>query len=304
MNCIPQCSAIVQPPPELRPIHCVRSAYSAGISATNARPTWLIGHMHHARLGLRSLQIQNWRLNSPAIFLTTFFASRCCFLSDDTILTYNRKGIADEVLAKNEAARKRSLSVSSYSSVSTISTGPSRSRSRSIARKNGRPTLSLSPSGLHTSQRPPPSYTGLKRRRSRSSSADLYSSDVPPVRRRGSRHPSEDRNTRRRRSSVSPAPRGRGRNTNHGNDSAGSRTRSDSLDRSRVARRRKSLSPENRGRSSRNNLDRDRSPLRDINERQYSDRNVQRPPPPKEHSLSPFSKRVALTQAMGRATRR
>ena len=291
-----------------------------------------------------------------------------------------KKGIADEELAKKEAERgqkrkleddeysnglgKRSRSVSSYSSVSTISTN--KSRSVSLERR-GRDHTGQSQlmSGLE--------MTG-KRRRSRSSSMS-YTSDpedtkqeahsfkhrsnqqatpTSAVRRdsealqeqngnrrrnphqrrlsrsvshssvysydrlRRRRSPSRDLGgKRRRRASKSPEDRGRGRDFD-GPRRSSRRTYSpsESRDRSEVTRHRKSMTPgfpsklESTargdplyGRRTSYEYDHDRyggsSRVRDESFPKRDRVSQNRPPPQRrERSLSPFSKRLALTQAL------
>ena len=131
-----------------------------------------------------------------------------------------------------------------------------------------------------------------KRRRSSRDSSRSNSSDYLKGQRRRDRSRDGDRNTRRRRSSVSPDTRGRDRSLPRNSGKRRTMSRGDSMDRGRIARGRQSLTP--------------RSPP--PTERVYgreSDghRGVEsRPPhaqaPRKDRSLSPFSKRLALTQSM------
>ena len=131
----------------------------------------------------------------------------------------------------------------------------------------------------------------------------------------------ETRRKRRRHSSRSPVDRGRNRDFNSKRGSRRTRSPSESRDRSEVIRNRKSMTPgllarpdsrqDNRSRwpehhpnadrrqSYSNDNDRYGSSARDRNE----DTRGTRPPPKstpqrKERSLSPFSKRLKLTQAM------
>ncbi|MCJ1351327.1 MAG: hypothetical protein MMC33_001311 [Icmadophila ericetorum] len=238
-----------------------------------------------------------------------------------------KKGVADEQLAKKDEergrkrradetdlpndSRKRSRSSYSSSSFSTISTN--RSRSASLKRIKHQDS-----DMYYSSQRTEtvPSLiksNGNKRQRSLSSSSRSYSSSSSDYHRRSSTK-GQDRNTRRRRVSVSPATRGRERENNGRRSNRRTRSRSDSMDRGHVARNRNSITP-----SVRSNHDRDRGrgpPLRE-NGRRYTndddrygggrereprdDMARRQPPPiskPKERSLSPFSKRLALTQAL------
>ncbi|KAK2806010.1 hypothetical protein FQN50_006025 [Emmonsiellopsis sp. PD_5] len=230
------------------------------------------------------------------------------------------KGVADEQLAlresergrKREAAderddepirshsRKRARSASpaySSSSVSTISTN--RSWSRSPRRKRD---ISRSP------------YRSRERKRKMSDSLSEHSNiTASSAERRGAPSRAPDRNTRRRRKSRSPSARGRHRDSDR-RGSWRNRSRSESMDRSSIAKQRRSLTPgsPNRGQySGRGRPGRARSPEPRQGTRGSPARGrphepthngarerPQSPPPRKERSLSPFSKRLALTQAM------
>lgn len=213
--------------------------------------------------------------------------------------------------------RSRSVSSSSSDSVSTISTNRSHSLSPKRPRHDGR-------GDYLTSQQEPldlPSYRSKdrKRRRSMSSSSSALSYDsTSSIDRR--RSPSKERrNTRRRRSAFSPEERGRRRSSDRRySKRSRSRSRDESMDKSQIARHRRSMTPKTveRGgnglRSSRRQNGGRNSP--DFETRTYNRpsqtenarnhppilerRGNQAPPPRKERSLSPFSKRVALTQAM------
>lgn len=159
-----------------------------------------------------------------------------------------------------------------------------------------------------------------KRRRSSASSMS-YTSDSSSDGKRKKRFTNEHRNTRRRRSSISPDTRGRDRKLQV-RGSRRTRSRSHSVDRSQVARNRQSMTPgappiRDRPISNRDGpRKKDHSSARDREKRYLNDddrygssfRNenrddrTTRPPQPlqqqKERSLSPFSKRLALTQAM------
>ncbi|MCJ1323649.1 hypothetical protein MMC10_000310 [Thelotrema lepadinum] len=238
-------------------------------------------------------------------------------------------GIADEQLAKREAERGRQRAVrdgssrshsASSTSVSTISTNLSR---------NG------SPKRTRASPPPPPrEESSRKRRRSPSvSSSDSYSSSSTYSDKRSAFR--DDRNTRRRRSSVSPSRRGRHMDYKP----QFSRSRDNSMDHSRIARERQSMDPESddrdrhlkerstngyftrepegfnsRSKVTNNGFDsRRRDHDRGGPDRRLPDgdragsghqtRNFDggRVPPPRDtrqRSLSPYSKRLALTQAM------
>ena len=156
------------------------------------------------------------------------------------------------------------------------------------------------------------------RTRSRSTSYDSHSS----LDRRRRRSPkSETRQKRRRHSSRSPMDRGRDRDVNSNRGSRRTRSPSESRNRSEVVRNRKSMTPgfpaiqssrqDKRSQWTEHhpNVDRRQSYSND-NDRYGSsarDRNQgvrgSRPPPNaapqrKDRSLSPFSKRLKLTQAM------
>lgn len=95
-----------------------------------------------------------------------------------------------------------------------------------------------------------------------------------------------ERNTRRKRQEHSPPERGRKRDSSPTRGSHRYQSQSQSQGRSRIVRERRSMTP--------NTQQRRRSP-------HPSDRAAQRGEPhraPRDRSLSPFSKRLALTQAM------
>ena len=156
--------------------------------------------------------------------------------------------------------------------------------------------------------------------RSRSRSRSYSSKSSTDKKRKKSSH-SETRVKRRRHSSRSPVDRGRDRDFNSNRGSRRTRSPSDSRDRSEVIRNRKSMTPglparqsarlengsrwpehhsnSDRRQSYSNDNDRYGSSARDRTE------NIRgtRPPPnalpqKKERSLSPFSKRLKITQAM------
>lgn len=160
----------------------------------------------------------------------------------------------------------------------------------------------------------------MQREHTRSRSMSNGSHSSMDKRRKKSSH-SEYRGKRRRHSSRSPVDRGRDRDLNSNKGSRRTRSPSESRDRSEVVRNRKSMTPglpakqnskQNNGsrwperhtiadrrQSYSNDNDRYGSSARDRNE------NIRgtRPPPNalpqrKERSLSPFSKRLKITQAM------
>ncbi|KAJ5936949.1 hypothetical protein N7466_003399 [Penicillium verhagenii] len=219
-------------------------------------------------------------------------------------------GVADEILAKREEERgrkrdldnedagrhtyspKRARSLSSHStnSVATISTTRSASaspdrRSKPRAHAKGRTTSSVSP------------HADKSRKRRLSDSGESYSgsSYSGEVRHRSrSREWAEDRNIRRRRRESSPEERGRHRDTRQRDH-----RRSPSVDHGQVAKDRRSETPR---------TPHDRSGQRSYRDRENPQVHAQsgrsrqepraKPGPPKERSLSPYSKRLALTTAM------
>ncbi|PYH82129.1 hypothetical protein BO82DRAFT_383180 [Aspergillus uvarum CBS 121591] len=184
--------------------------------------------------------------------------------------------------------RARSASSLSASSVSTIST--SRSHSRSPSRRNERTrSVSSRPSGHR------------KRRYSDASSAPSVASYTSGERgsRSRSREWSDDRNTRRRRRASSPEERGRPRNMSR-DGGRRDRSRSHSVDRSRMAKSRRSVSPSlATGSDYPAPSHRKAQPRAEPVSSGGGRGPGQGPPPPRrERSLSPYSKRIALTQAM------
>lgn len=253
--------------------------------------------------------LRKFVLSHPVEFSIYLSSYTCGFQNPLLTSTPSRKGVADEQLAKAEqergrkrerqsedpelggAAPKRIRSASpSSASVSSISTRMSRSPSpraisgTSASRKPMRSSISKSPQRRSASRNdsrslsrspsvsrlpPPPKHltdSEKKRRRDSFSSADSYTSE-DRRNSRNSRERTDSRSTRRRYQQTSPPARGR---------------------------RTESRSPY-RGRR---RLSNDRQRGRD----RFSDggppRDSYRPPPHRERSLSPFSKRLALTQAM------
>lgn len=194
---------------------------------------------------------------------------------------------------ESPCSSKRMRSASSISSVSTISTNLSRSRSRSPIRKpkaRNRRRSSFSPSTPRRGSNPqearekvePPSPSpsrrlselDRKRRRSSVSSVDSHLSGDERHHRRGSRERVVSRSTRRKFQQHSPVERGR---------------------------KSESRSPYRGGRRLSNDRQRSRNGAPgDCKNAATSTRNrpKESKPAPKERSLSPFSKRLVLTQAM------
>jgi hypothetical protein len=205
-----------------------------------------------------------------------------------------------------DTSRKRSRSMSSFSSVSTISTSRSISPRRDTRDDDRYITSQQSPQESLNQSTP-----NRKRPRPSSSSSRGYTPESSTD--RMGRPRSEERISRPRREFLSPDERGRRRSRSsegrHGQQ--GHKSRSSNLDRSQIARHRRSLTPEN----NHNYYDHDRNDRRRPNG-SYAEKSHQqngtsrkrtpdrprdqhrRRSPPREKSLSPFSKRLALTQAM------
>ena len=141
-----------------------------------------------------------------------------------------------------------------------------------------------------------------RKRRYRSSSSMSYSSPDEAPRRKP-----DDDHRRRRQRTISPDLRGRP--SSHRRGSRRSRSRSESIDKSRVARERKSMTPQvlelERRRSDhmRSTKDDRGRHERAGDENRLPRREQARPlapsqPARKERSLSPYSRRLALTQSM------
>lgn len=237
--------------------------------------------------------------------------------SDVTNDLFRKTGIADEQLAKAEAdraktraprslspesrlspARKRSRSMSSGSedSISTISTNRSRSRSRKRANRNAE-------DDNVTSQQVPHFWPSPSRSPPRKRKHDRVSSES--VSRSPSRSQRRDHKSRRHRKS-SPNDRGRSNAHRRGSHRSRSRSRSLSMDKSRVAKQRRSLDEGSkvngeeermyRSGDARSSYHRDDRPSRRSN---GNAANYPGPSAPrKERSLSPYSRRLTLTQSM------
>lgn len=242
---------------------------------------------------------------------------------------YNDPHKYSQALFSQDAAQKRrrssSMSTTSYTSQSFSS---DERRHRHHSKDADRPKrLSTSPDARMREQNSngrtnEPRGMTRKRRRSSSGSSSSYTSDSSHEGRRRDILRGEHRNTRRRRSSISPETRGRDREYDR-RASRRTGSRSNSRDRSQVARNRQSMTPgttSNGPRRDRNRTghgNKDHQPLKDRDRRVSNDddrygssfRNknhddcrrtkpLQSPLPRKDKSLSPFSKRLALTQAM------
>ncbi|KIW97192.1 uncharacterized protein Z519_02584 [Cladophialophora bantiana CBS 173.52] len=216
-----------------------------------------------------------------------------------TANTLPSKGVADQQLAEAEARRTklvaepedrgRSPIPDSSDSVSTISTNKSRSRSRSRSRDRDDDFFTSGRASRNRSRTPP---TDIPRKRKHRSISSSYSRSPRSPR----REPRSHRKSRRHRT-ISPIDRGRPSSMRRG--SHRSRTSSPSMDKSQITKQRRSLETEDHvgdgpwgRRQGHDDNDRHALPQRDFRvggEKQSLAR---------ERSLSPYSKRLALTQAM------
>ena len=233
---------------------------------------------------------------------------------------HSRSGLQDSKPHTN----RRSSSISAKSYTSTSSLGRERESSSHYETKGiGRQPLPNSSKArenrLGTAHGTNiPGRVTLKRRRSSQSSPRSYSSTSSTERRRRHRSRDGDRNTRRRHSSISPDRRGRDRSIPALRHKR--RTQSRSRDRSWIARNRQSMTPASphtresmNGRayqSGPRGQPREPDSAAQVNDRKSDWRagnnngnGISRPPYRKDRSLSPFSKRLALTQAMNMGVR-
>jgi len=189
------------------------------------------------------------------------------------------------------------MSSSASDSVSTISTNPSTSPKRPRRTDEEHMTSQREDVNFRS-----PSPSRDRKRSYRSSSSMSYSSPDESSRRKV-----QNDHRRRRQRTVSPEPRGRP--SSHRRGSRRSRSRSESIDKSRVTRERKSMTPQV--------VERDRRRSDHVRSNKEhrgfggSDGDGKRPPQSgsarqpgpsqimrKERSLSPYSRRLALTQSM------
>ena len=280
-------------------------------------------------------RIQSWCLSLPTMCRMISCASAFPLDVTPSCLIALRKGVADELLTKTDGqrgrrglagspydrgigrySRSRSISMSS-DSVSTISTNLSRSSSPRPSKMEF--SQSIRPSSPLSKVRG--SGTGRKRRRSSSTSSYDSTSSSSSHGHRRALQPRDDRNVRRRRSAHSPPTRGRDVHSDHSRPRYRSRSREDSMDRSQIARHRHSLDkdshlwkggPDGRGGraptspTGRYHTFTDRNGRRRSNDEDHYGSNYLRDGIENKHpgrkrterSLSPFSKRLALTQAL------
>lgn len=228
-----------------------------------------------------------------------------------------------ETRKRRRSSTRSSMSYTSDSSIDKQRREHSRDAGRNIRRRRASTSPDHRGRDRNQSSRAfeRPLDGSYKRRRSSSLSSSRHTSESSFERRRRDRSMNGDfKTSRRRRSSISPDPRERGRNFYGKRSNRRTRSRTYSRDRSRVARNRQSMTPGapprwDRGqRTPRHSedLDRDRGPRYSNDNDRYgssfrgSDQDnprATRPTrysrsEPKFRSLSPFSKRLALTQAM------
>lgn len=232
-----------------------------------------------------------------------------------------QKGTAPSDLARPGKRRRRSTTSSStYSSNSSVHWRRG-DRSRDDDRNIRRRRSSVSPDvrGRDRSQDKLINKGGFddrNQRRNYKSSSSSYSSDTSFEKKSRSRIQDNGGKKTRFRSSISPDSRGRDRNFFSKRSNRRTRSRSHSRDRSRVARNRRSMTPgaaRQISKSSEFSMSKDpgSQSFDDDNDRyrtrfknserdgNRASRSVKFPKhQPKERSLSPFSKRLALTQAM------
>lgn len=235
--------------------------------------------------------------NFSFLFFPFFFLAPEC-LADPL----HRKGLADELLAKREEDRGRKRDQDGFDSLGGQGLQPKRARSESSHSMSSVSTVSTNRS---PSQSPSRHDSGQRKRRYTASSSDRsvssYSSGKDT--RSRSREWTRERNTRRRRREASPGERGRRRDLSR-DGSRRYRSRSRSRDRDEIAKGRRSMTPNStreqkqyRRRSRENRTSLEPSLTSHSRQPRYNPDNSA-PQPPRERSLSPFSKRLALTQAM------
>ena len=235
--------------------------------------------------------------------------------SDVTNDLLRKTGIADEQLARAEAdraraegkrpsslsprsmsppgrERSRSMSSGSDDSVSTISTNRSRSRSRRRTDENGDDMVTSRQ--VHRVTRSPARSPPRKRKHDRMSSGSVSRS---PSRSRSREHKS------RRHRKLSPDDRGRRNIDRRGSHRSRSRSRSLSMDKSRIAKQRRSLDNGSaaNGEDEGTRYHRGAEPpyRRDPGKSRRPDGNAAEPSSRRKgRSLSPYSRRLALTQSM------
>ncbi|KAJ9482469.1 hypothetical protein VN97_g10957 [Penicillium thymicola] len=210
-----------------------------------------------------------------------------------------KEGVADELLATREEERGRKRDLDDMTDRNAQS--PKRVRSLSVETISTNRSYSSSPRrnkhgtadrGRRDDSSAPPAKS-RKRRYSDSTEGSSGSVHSGPKNRSHSRERTDDRNTRRRRRESSPEERGRHRGS--GRHSERRDRRSKSADKDRVKESRATTQDVPQDRSYR---DRASPPRQSQPGRSRPEPITQKNQPPRERSLSPFSKRLALTQAM------
>ncbi|KAI2701321.1 hypothetical protein CBS147332_7923 [Penicillium roqueforti] len=210
-----------------------------------------------------------------------------------------KEGVADELLATREEERGRKRDLEDMTDRGVQS--PKRARSLSVETISTNRSDSSSPRrnkhgasdrGRRNDSSAPPAKS-RKRRFSDSTEGSSGSFYSGPRDRSPSQERTDDRNTRRRRRESSPEERGRHRGA--GRHSERRDRRSKSVDKDRVKE----------SRATTQDVPRDRSHRDQVIPSRQSQSGRSKPDPimeknqlPRERSLSPFSKRLALTQAM------
>ncbi|OQE77409.1 hypothetical protein PENNAL_c0062G04577 [Penicillium nalgiovense] len=219
--------------------------------------------------------------------------------SDNPNELLRKEGVADELLATREEERGRKRDLDDMTDRNSQS--PGRARSLSVETISTNRSYSSSPRrnkhgaadrGRRDDSSAPPAKS-RKRRYSDSTEGSSGSVHSDPKNRPPSRERTDDRNTRRRRRESSPEERGRHRRA--GRHSERRDRRSKSVDKDRVGESRATAQDVPRDRSYR---DRASPPRESQHGRSRPGPIMQKNQPPRERSLSPFSKRLALTQAM------
>lgn len=210
-----------------------------------------------------------------------------------------KEGVADELLATREEERGRKRDLDDMTDRNAQS--PKRARSLSVETISTNRSYSSSPRrnkhgtadrGRRDDSSAPPAKS-RKRRYSDSTEGSSGSVHSGPKNRSPSRERTDDRNTRRRRRESSPEERGRHRRS--GRQSERRDRRSKSVDKDRVKESRATTQDVPRDRPYR---DQASPPRQSQPGRSRPEPITQKNQPPRERSLSPFSKRLALTQAM------
>ncbi|KAJ5562207.1 hypothetical protein N7461_000968 [Penicillium sp. DV-2018c] len=218
--------------------------------------------------------------------------------SDNPNELLRKEGIADELLARREEERGRKEDLDDITD--RYSQSPRRDRSLSVATISTNRSYDSSPHrGKHDAygadRRDDSRSPEMTRKRRYSDSSEDQRGSPQPGRK--TRSPSgeraEDRNTRRRHRESSPEERGRHRGA--GRHSERRHRRSRSVDKERIKDLRSMTPDVPHDRSYR---DRASPPGQSQSGRSRPDSRAQKQQAPRERSLSPFTKRLRLTEAM------